>query len=295
MDPNAVVDVAIGLILMYLVLSLICTVVNEHIATLGKLRARTLRAGIEGLLDDPVLRADFYDHGIVASANAASGGGHPSYLSGRGFATALLGSLDPTKPVPQFADIESAVRHLPDSNIRDILLSHVATTDKDMTSLRDDLAIWFDHAMDRVGGVYKRWLKLISFVVGLAVAVSLNVDSLKVASALWHDGSLRQEAASLGDQFAAAGAPPNAAVSPGDLQKAEEALRPLPIGWNSAKLPDNPWAWFVKAVGLLITGLALMLGAPFWFDLLSKFINIRGAGARPKRTVDEPPDPSSSN
>ncbi len=33
----------------------------------------------------------------------------------------------------------------------------------------------------------------------------------------------------------------------------------------------------------MLTASALTLGAPFWFDTLQKFVNIRGAGAKPKR------------
>lgn len=41
-----------------------------------------------------------------------------------------------------------------------------------------------------------------------------------------------------------------------------------------------------KLLGFLITALAISLGAPFWFDLLNKFINLRAAG---KRENDEEP------
>jgi hypothetical protein len=34
---------------------------------------------------------------------------------------------------------------------------------------------------------------------------------------------------------------------------------------------------------LFATGLALSIGAPFWFDTLSKFVNIRSAGTKPER------------
>jgi hypothetical protein len=40
-------------------------------------------------------------------------------------------------------------------------------------------------------------------------------------------------------------------------------------------------AWVLKAIGWLITGLAVALGAPFWFDLLNKLVNLRGSGPRP--------------
>ena len=71
---GTVLDVAIGLVLMYLMLSLIGTTVNEFIATLAKLRAKTLAGALEQILDDETLKDGFYNSGLVASANAAVGG-----------------------------------------------------------------------------------------------------------------------------------------------------------------------------------------------------------------------------
>ncbi len=51
------------------------------------------------------------------------------------------------------------------------------------------------------------------------------------------------------------------------------------------------WTWhsklsyvfsFTKLMSFLVTALAISLGAPFWFDLLNKFINMRGTGAKPE-------------
>lgn len=70
----------------------------------------------------------------------------------------------------------------------------------------------------------------------------------------------------------------------------------LPIGWSTEELPLAPWenlshsvlrAWELLQrhfFGWLITALAASLGAPFWFDLLNKFVAIRGA-AKPQPTL----------
>lgn len=62
-----------------------------------------------------------------------------------------------------------------------------------------------------------------------------------------------------------------------------ELLRPFPIGWIKENIPDqrDAWGWLTKIFGCLATGLALSLGAPFWFDVLQKFMNVRGAGVKP--------------
>src|ERR1035437_10785264 len=53
MFNSSVLDVAIGLIFVYLLLGLMCTTVNEWLAQLFKPRAATLREGIRRLLHAP--------------------------------------------------------------------------------------------------------------------------------------------------------------------------------------------------------------------------------------------------
>ncbi|MFZ0694456.1 MAG: hypothetical protein WAN51_09975 [Alphaproteobacteria bacterium] len=293
MSTSAVLDVAIGLVLMYLLLSLACTALNEFIATCAGLRAKTLQNALTQLLDVASLKSDFYNHGLIDGGNAAVNGAHVSYLSSQTFAMALLASLDPTKPLPAFADIESAIKNLPDSNIRDTLLAQLATADGDLSKLRDNVAAWFDHTMDRVSGVYQRYVKWISLGVGLAIALAINADSIAVAKALWHDGTLRaqmvQAAGTTVPATSLGGAGTNTPSVSSVLQTLDDAetkLRPLPIGWDaSGPFPGWPF-WFIKLGGLLLTALALSLGAPFWFDILSKFMSLRGTGNKPPRTED---------
>jgi hypothetical protein len=66
MIQNAALDVAIALILMYLMLSLLCTIINEYIASKLGLRAATLASGLQEILDDPWVREKFYGHGLIA-------------------------------------------------------------------------------------------------------------------------------------------------------------------------------------------------------------------------------------
>jgi len=49
-----------------------------------------------------------------------------------------------------------------------------------------------------------------------------------------------------------------------------------------------------KIIGLLASILAVMMGAPFWFDLLNKVSNLRGAGKKPAQSAgtDNVPQPA---
>jgi hypothetical protein len=350
MGLNAAIDVAISLILVYLVLSLIVTVVNEALASGADLRASNLKIAIDALIDSETLRNSFYDHGLISGVNdavdskasrparwlsafcrwliraPADVGPHVSYLSGQTFAQALLASTDTTKNLPTFADIKSAVETLPDTNIRDMLLAQMTVAGGDLEKLRNGVAAWFDSSMDRVSGLYKRHLKQISFLVGLVVVLAANADTVAITSALWNEPALRDSmvksaediVANPPSQIAGAGTanqptttatggpnanPPAPPATPGattpstgasdgnasidrraqQLQHYEEVLRPLPLGWSTFPKP-TVLIVLVKIFGLALTAIAVSLGAPFWFDLLSMFMRVRGSGAKPKKT-----------
>jgi hypothetical protein len=61
----------------------------------------------------------------------------------------------------------------------------------------------------------------------------------------------------------------------------------LGFGYGSRPAFEFDWSYFKwlfqKIVGLLFTTIAIALGAPFWFDTLSKISNLRAAGPAPKK------------
>jgi len=45
--------------------------------------------------------------------------------------------------------------------------------------------------------------------------------------------------------------------------------------------PIDTAGWSFKILGIIFTAAAAAQGAPFWFDILKKIVNIRGSGAKP--------------
>src|SRR5262245_54075379 len=94
---SGMLEVAIGLIFMYLLLSLVCTAVNEFIASAINKRGTNLFEGVKNLLNDPRftgLAQHVYSHGLVdgMSKNASDSkkpNRKPSYLPSAAFALAL--------------------------------------------------------------------------------------------------------------------------------------------------------------------------------------------------------------
>ena len=51
---------------------------------------------------------------------------------------------------------------------------------------------WFNEAMDRVSGWYKRWTQTILFVVGLFLVIVVNADTVMLVQRFTRDSALRK-------------------------------------------------------------------------------------------------------
>ena len=162
-------------------------------------------------------------------------------------------------------------------------LSHAGAAT--VADLRREIAAWFDEGMNRVSGWYRRRTRLIIynrrrtrliiFVIGAVVAVSANASTVHVVRDLWEDDALRY---ALAQQAVVVGG--NAETTSGALQVPDDLLTSFPLGWEGV----SGWGWggwIAHVLGWLFTAVAVSLGAPFWFDLLSRVAKLRGTGRRP--------------
>jgi hypothetical protein len=88
--------------------------------------------------------------------------------------------------------------------------------------------------------------------------------------------------------------PTGAQSCTGDCAVQKLRSLPVPLGWHFKKNPSDPqgfpfrpwrtYDFFAKLLGLLLTTFALSLGAPFWFDTLSRIARLRNSGTPPPTT-----------
>jgi hypothetical protein len=200
------------------------------------------------------------------------------------FAAALIGSLCPEKSTLTFNEAKDAVAHMNDSKLKSALQCALATAKTDLEQLKKNVANWFDDSMERLTGPYKRHLTLISFIVGAIVVVSFNADTLHVARTLWNESDVRAHVAATAAATARSNASNQDMKALHDTAKNINQLHALPVGWACDNAPSSPCGMGpLRFLGWLLTVAAVVLGAGFWFDVLSKFINIRGAGVKPAR------------
>ena len=350
---STTLEVAIGMALVYLVLSLFCTAINETIAGILGSRGKNLEKGIrslftEGKLIVPPAAAGtastevslvdaIYQHGLIQSLYRSGTGilstaakdlkDLPSYIPSRTFASALFdllfaqpaapaaaqgaaaqavaqGAAAPAAaqgaPAPTAAEVQAAqlramlasLENISGSPAKQAIATLVRQADGDVQKTRQALESWFNDGMDRASGWYKRRTQAALFVIGLVVAVVLNVDSIRVAEVLWNTPAVRSYAVAAADAYVKSQPTPTSAATaaPADPSGYMAMLNKLnlPLGWAGPDLPwnalkndnDNLFPAAVQRygfplIGWLLTAIAMTLGAPFWFDALNQFMVIR--------------------
>lgn len=334
-----VLDVAIGLVALFFLLSTALSSISEAISNVLGWRAKTLEDALVNLVGDPKLEQSRkqWAKGILKSAaglldkekpqsqpqpeeredededapimptlwehwrmkalvrNPSSRWrrrARPSYLPPRAFSLALAETiagkappkpgLDTDKSPWQQADEEilkrvtAAAGKLPEGGLKEIVEKAALNAGSTLDGFRTQVEHLFDDSMERASGWYKRKVQVVLAVLATIVVVGLNVDTVHVATKLWNDPALRQSLAAQASQI----------EQPEGATEAREELEALglPVGWG-ANAPGNV---FDALPGWIIAIAALNLGAPFWFDLLSRLARLRGSGLqeRPRALSD---------
>jgi hypothetical protein len=325
-------DVAIGLAFTYLLLSLVCTAINEWIATFSRIRGHYLVKAI-GRMVDPG----------VESARAA-------------------------KPILEHPDVQALAPKVdrPPSYIpRGTFVRAAGEAKLPRQRTPEEWGELFDASMDRATGWYKRRIQAITFVVAAALTILSNADTLRIADRLVRSPDLRAQFLAAARQRVAAGEgarvveanyPDPDDPAPADAPEEESAeSSPAPsitqdesellggvMGWRAEYpafnarvarrleaerdsacgipgresrceavlariagdprvrvdgariVPTNAWPGgeflspqlmgtiTYRFPGWLLTIAAISVGAPFWFDTLKRFVNIRGTGSPPE-------------
>lgn len=296
-------DVAIGLSFAYFLLSVLATATTETIARFTQKRAKDLESWLKHILADPTgdkayeaflgsptMQSLLISTRRIPRPKAASSAAKvneqnppnpspPSYIPSPHFVNAVLSAgrqadQAASQGLSAWDAIGADLTRQPVAGTvaGKALLEVYNRASGDAVQFRRDAEAWFDDQMERLSGVYKRWSQWIVWGVGLALVLALNANTFRMAETLWNDPSTRDSV------VAAAGS-----ARPGETFSAAQkhiGSLPLPIGWN-----DNGyhhfWGWAIAFLGGLLTFGAVSLGAPFWFDTLSRLSRLRSTGAPP--------------
>lgn len=327
MNIPTIVNVSIGLIFIFLILSLLTSEIQEAIATFREWRAKHLKNAIKTLLTKE-LTDQLYSNDLIQSLNQkgknrVSVG--PSYIPSDIFASALIDILKLYLSDSQgIATLETKINNsaLP-TKLKDILLTFVKTIESQdrqietaVKDLHHQIATWFNESMQRSSGVYKRNAKGMSFLLGLAVAVIANADTVYLTQRLYKDEILRSTVAQVSEQILASNsetivkclnttkeqASKNKCLVPlkQNVNTALNDITSLPMGWDLSnplkqlqeqQSISSVGTWDLRGIikvifGWLLTAVAISMGAPFWFEALNLIVNVRNTGKKPNSTAE---------
>lgn len=230
----------------------------------------------------------------------------PTYIPSANFAVAALSLLAPTGTdgnaapgVLSVASLREAAAKIENKQLQTMLLTALDGAQDDIDVARKNLETWYNSSMDRVSGIYKRRTQLITFGLGLFAAGLFNIDAIRVANHLATDQTYREAIVKDAATFLKA---PDAYGQAADSETLKERLDTVrtqveqsgfAIGWactpidkcisadDDPKDPvkeaavNRPFNGLSTFGGWLVTALAVSLGAPFWFDVLNKFMVVR--------------------
>ncbi len=291
MFGSEVLEVVIGLTLIYLVLSIGCSGIKEVIAAIFSLRSKTLEKAIRNMLKNGPndYTAKLFAHPLITGT--APAGEKPSYISARMFSAALfdiVAPADATQP-RTIQSLRAGVAQIPDATLRATLLNMIDSAGGDIDAARLKVEHWFDDTMARVSGWYKRMAQKIIFATGLLLCAAVNADTLMIVKELWSDQALRSAVVAQAVKKVHSTVPADYLNAEGSLQQVAGEIREVntpPIGWSRdahdiRALPITFGAGALKVLGILLSSFAIVLGAPFWFDMLNNLINLRSSGNPP--------------
>lgn len=236
MLDNAAFDVCIGLVFIFLLYSLLATIVQEMLAQLFNLRARNLVKTMRRVLQDSPKRnytltflnffsdffdgvgnyfsplpkdsflKAFYEYPLIKYMGQNGHNSKPSYIAAADFSETMIHLLRGEMTNNQGNQLMLVQTNLNknqfvgftiDLETLSYLKKLVIDSVGDIEKFRAKLEFWYNSMMERSTGWYKRQTQSILFFTGLFVAISFNIDSIAISKILIHNKEIRGQMATL--------------------------------------------------------------------------------------------------
>lgn len=345
MSGFPIVDLVVGMIFIYFLLSIISSSAVEMVMTGWRIRGRVLAKWLCTIFDTQIEKRDgtnialgqaIMDHCAVTALSKP--GKAPSYIDAKNFTAAIIEKLtyNPANPKSIATNMDQIIDAINNTKLLSLELQRAflgyayeakntyeaisVKTISEIEYFSGKVEHWFDTSMDRLTGTLKRkYVRPITMGVAVLTAAILNADSVEIAKFLYTNPEARTKLSE--KAYKAAGdtaymtrlnevqrsnrdtateatlesIKTDLRKSMDNITQAKAALETsIPLGWKKMELQKNgKWSAsliFTKITGLLATILAIIMGAPFWFDLLNKIANLRGTGPKPTSAANDTGD-----
>jgi hypothetical protein len=306
-------QVVIGLVFVMLLLSLFATTIMELLAAGLSLRGKNLEKALKNMLAskdaEKKLFKEFKDNALYKQLSQKYWGKQysPSYMSSDAFQSILFNVILEGQGMEK---LSKKLEDVKDENLKQVLKQFLEDANYDLHTFKRRIQKWYEDVMDRAGGWYKRSTQKILVLIGILIAIIFNADAIAIYQRLESDPKALKEVVTMAESFVEKDSTIYTYYYEGDsivlnkepVRVADEASAerfqnaldqaklmvnqelasiraPLGMGWSYFDYKNAKWTdWAMKLLGWVVTALAISLGAPFWFDLLRKLVNIRSSG-----------------
>ncbi|HUM25661.1 MAG TPA: hypothetical protein PKN81_05485 [Anaerolineales bacterium] len=264
MQLDAIIEVAIGLVFVWLVISITTMEAQNRLGVWMNGRAKHLEKSIHSMLKDKTLVDRFYDHPLIVELMLKDDDGNlkldkkgkprrPDYIPTQVFATAVFevlmnagkGEKDIAAETLSIPDMTANFKTLMAKNevlpyvfpnmekSMETLQRNTKEFDDKLAEYRRNIEGWFDNVMVQASGWYKIDSQWKAFWIGLALAVFFNVDTIFIAQKLWQEPTARAVIVAQA-QTEAQGDSPADSIS---LDNVKGLV--FPVGWTTTPLAEG--------------------------------------------------------
>lgn len=281
----ALIEACAAMALLYALLSIVASAAKEAMETWIQKRKGDFRGALQDLLE-PEGAKRFLEHPRIRALTSTIGAPDPNNKNHW-----------PSYVEPQvFAAVaEDLAKVLPETRIGEVA-AWAASAREDARAVLQQV---YADRMERLSGSFKRNAQKSLLLIGLCVAAFVDADTIQMVRRMSADAPARSSLAQLSTQVSSEQELERVCGVPSDADPQAKASRliscvqtraPDLLGWTPQKLdalvagpgPSIVLALVSKALGYVLTAVAISLGAAFWFDLISKVANIRST-SKPNR------------
>lgn len=265
MQLDAILEVAVGLVFVWLVISVATMEIQNRISTALNWRADYLERSILSMLKDKALVQKFYQHPLILELSLKDKDGkfirdksgkirQPEFIPNPTFAAAAFevmmnaGKDGPDVPVDMMSidEMKASMKSLGEKNPPLAKLTHYLFPNMEkaadnielkLAEYRKNTENWFNDVMSQTSNWYKIRAQWMSFVIGLFFAIFLNIDTLQVAQKLWQEPTARAVLVAQAEAEAQRDEPSSNGMA------TARSLN-IPIGWTTTALTTKSCALF---------------------------------------------------
>lgn len=175
------------------------------------------------------------------------------------------------------------VNKLPPSEGKTELMRLISSGVTRSVELRTKMGLWFEGLMNQSSAMFTALARRYVLIFSLCLTLVLGVDSIDLFKQLWSSPDLRAIAAVKAQAYI----DQNGYTA--DTEPLLDDLDELTIriGWSSILKNAPPRDsrmefakfWLMKILGLLLTTVAVSQGTPFWYDILRKVTQAKSPGS----------------